>query len=167
MGLLAPFVNALDDRPWLYCPGAAYAGQSALHPDAFAPADPPILTPQELVIVRRERILHGVDFDEDTVNKDGCSPEEKRDLFGSLVRSSLESREQDGGSPISDIELRSNVFIFLLAGHETTANSLSFTLALLALHPDIQQKLYEEVVVGGENGELVRGSIDPPLLGLS
>ncbi len=34
---------------------------------------------------------------------------------------------------------------FLLAGYETTANALTYTAYLLALHPDVQQTLQTEI----------------------
>ncbi|MFD7625920.1 cytochrome P450 [Streptomyces sp. NPDC059851] len=43
-------------------------------------------------------------------------------------------------------ELRDQVLIFLLAGHETTATSLAFSLHLLGLHPEHQARAREEVV---------------------
>ncbi|KPI03776.1 Unspecific monooxygenase [Actinobacteria bacterium OV450] len=42
-------------------------------------------------------------------------------------------------------ELRDQVLIFLLAGHETTATSLAFSLHLLARHPEQQARAREEV----------------------
>lgn len=42
-------------------------------------------------------------------------------------------------------ELREQVLIFLLAGHETTATSLAFTLHLLALHPGLQDRARAEI----------------------
>lgn len=42
-------------------------------------------------------------------------------------------------------ELRDQVLIFLLAGHETTATSLAFSLHLLARHPDIQDRARAEI----------------------
>ncbi|MFB7372255.1 cytochrome P450 [Streptomyces sp. NPDC056222] len=42
-------------------------------------------------------------------------------------------------------ELREQVLVFLLAGHETTATSLGFALHLLALHPEQQKRAHEEV----------------------
>ncbi|MFJ4777354.1 cytochrome P450 [Streptomyces sp. NPDC088762] len=42
-------------------------------------------------------------------------------------------------------ELRDQVLIFLLAGHETTATSLSFALHLLARHPEEQSRAREEI----------------------
>jgi hypothetical protein len=56
----------------------------------------------------------------------------------------LKARYEDG-SPMSDAQLLDEVLILFTAGHETTANALSFTLFLLASHPDIQERVYEEV----------------------
>ncbi|MBP5977896.1 cytochrome P450 [Brasilonema sp. CT11] len=39
----------------------------------------------------------------------------------------------------------SNVFIFFVAGHETTASALSWLLYHLAIHQDVQQKVRDEV----------------------
>ncbi|MGW0389914.1 cytochrome P450 [Streptomyces sp. NPDC003042] len=43
-------------------------------------------------------------------------------------------------------ELRDQVLIFLLAGHETTATSLAFALHLLGRHPEEQARAREEIV---------------------
>ncbi|MBT2459635.1 cytochrome P450, partial [Streptomyces sp. ISL-86] len=43
------------------------------------------------------------------------------------------------------VELREQVLIFLLAGHETTATSLAFALHLLARHPEQQTRAREEI----------------------
>lgn len=42
-------------------------------------------------------------------------------------------------------ELREQVLIFLLAGHETTATSLAFSLHLLARHPELQDRARAEI----------------------
>ncbi len=42
-------------------------------------------------------------------------------------------------------ELREQVLVFLVAGHETTATSLGFALHLLARHPEAQARAHEEV----------------------
>lgn len=51
---------------------------------------------------------------------------------------------------LTEDEMISNSFIFLLAGYETTANCLGFTAYLLAKHPEVQERLFEEIrnVVG-------------------
>lgn len=47
----------------------------------------------------------------------------------------LEARDEDG-SRLSEQEVRDHIVTFLLAGHETTASALTWTLCLLATHPD-------------------------------
>ncbi|PPR07141.1 hypothetical protein CVT24_010512 [Panaeolus cyanescens] len=68
---------------------------------------------------------------------------QRNDLFSSL----LEANDQgfDNTEILNEEELIGNIFIFLLAGHETTAHTLAFAFALLALYPDEQEKLYQHV----------------------
>ncbi|TDL22809.1 cytochrome P450 [Rickenella mellea] len=75
---------------------------------------------------------------------------ERYDLFSSLLDASDE--ESDGFAKLSDSELRGNIFIFMLAGHETTAHTLCFCFALLALYQDEQETLskhIDSVLTGG------------------
>ncbi|KAF7351367.1 Cytochrome P450 [Mycena sanguinolenta] len=70
-------------------------------------------------------------------------------LLRNLVEANMATQEDEDVTAhsyksLTDDELLSNSFSFLLAGHETTAHSLSFAVALLALYPDVQQKIYEE-----------------------
>ncbi|EJC99158.1 614/534 cytochrome P450 [Fomitiporia mediterranea MF3/22] len=70
---------------------------------------------------------------------------ERHDLFSSLLDANMDEAEGQG-SRLADSELIGNIFIFLLAGHETTAHTLCFTLGLLALHPDQQEILYQHIM---------------------
>ena len=51
---------------------------------------------------------------------------------------------------LTETEILSQSILFLLAGYETTATTLSFVTYCLALNSECQEKLYEEVksVVG-------------------
>ncbi|KAJ7583975.1 cytochrome P450 [Mycena floridula] len=60
------------------------------------------------------------------------------DLFSGLI-----DANSDENNALSESELVGNIFIYLLAGHETTAHTLCYTFALLALYPDEQEKLYQ------------------------
>ena len=55
-------------------------------------------------------------------------------------------RPEGGGrdGSMSDRELRDEVLTLLLAGHETTANALAWTLYLVSLHPEVDRQLIEE-----------------------
>jgi hypothetical protein len=63
---------------------------------------------------------------------------------GDLLDMLLEARYEDGG-PMSRRQLIDEVLILFTAGHETTANALSFTLFLLARHPEIQEKALQSL----------------------
>jgi len=52
---------------------------------------------------------------------------------------------RDGDERLEDAEIRDQILIFLLAGHDTTAIALTFALFLLGRDPAIQQRLQEEV----------------------
>ncbi|KAF9054616.1 cytochrome P450 [Panaeolus papilionaceus] len=67
---------------------------------------------------------------------------ERHDLFSSLLEANSEAED---GFTLTESEVMANIFIFLLAGHETTAHTLAFTFGLLALYPDEQEKLYHHI----------------------
>lgn len=72
-------------------------------------------------------------------------------LMSALVQASKDAEKAslDGkvskSLGLSDKEIFGNVFIYNLAGHETTANAISMALVLLAAHPHHQDWLGEEV----------------------
>lgn len=57
----------------------------------------------------------------------------------------LDARDEESGKSMSDTQIRDEVFTFLQAGHQTVVAALSWTWYLLALHPEVEQKLFEEV----------------------
>ncbi|NXD40920.1 CP3A9 protein, partial [Copsychus sechellarum] len=46
---------------------------------------------------------------------------------------------------LTDIEVLAQAFIFIFAGYEPTSNSLGYLAYELALHPDVQEKLLQEI----------------------
>ncbi|KZT71520.1 cytochrome P450 [Daedalea quercina L-15889] len=70
--------------------------------------------------------------------------EERYDLFSSLLDANEE--EGDGAAKLSDDELMGNIFIYLIAGHETTAHTVAFAFIMLALYQDEQEKLYRHIM---------------------
>jgi cytochrome P450 len=70
-----------------------------------------------------------------------------RDL-GTLLR---EARDEEHGGLTPD-QVRDHAMTFLLAGHETSANALAWTWALLAKHPEVRDRLHQEVdALGGRS----------------
>ena len=51
----------------------------------------------------------------------------------------------DGTAHLSTEAVYGNISNFIVAGHETTANTLAFIVTMLALRPDIQSKVHEEL----------------------
>ena len=58
----------------------------------------------------------------------------------------MSSKDDVTGESMSDRQLRDEVMTMLIAGHETTANALSWIWYLLDRHPEEQERLREEVV---------------------
>ena len=58
----------------------------------------------------------------------------------------LETRYEDSGEGMSTQQLIDEIKILFIAGHETSANAMTFTLHLLGNHPEIQQKVFEELM---------------------
>ena len=71
---------------------------------------------------------------------------------GDLLSMLMSARDEDG-SRMTDRQLRDEVMTFLLAGHETTALSLSWAWYLLSENQAVEVKLHEELcrVLDGKN----------------
>ena len=63
------------------------------------------------------------------------------DMLARLLR----AKDPDTGETMSDVQVVDNLLTFLLAGHETTARALSWTLYLLARSPAWERRVREEV----------------------
>jgi cytochrome P450 len=69
--------------------------------------------------------------------------EERDDVLSLLV-----GAEHEDGSPMSDEEIRDELLTLLVAGHETTATSLSWAVERLVRHPEKLERLRGEVEQG-------------------
>lgn len=61
--------------------------------------------------------------------------------FDDMLDMLLDARYEDTGLPMEERQVVDEILILFIAGHETTANALSWTLYLLATHPDILRRL--------------------------
>ncbi len=64
--------------------------------------------------------------------------------FNDLLDMLLDARYEDTGQPMEERQVIDEILILLIAGHETTANALSWTLYLLANHPGELRNLREQ-----------------------
>ena len=84
---------------------------------------------------------------------DPAGTEERDDICSLLVRARFED-----GSEMPDGEIRDQMMTLLLAGHETTATALAWTLDLLTRHPATLARLQAEVDAG-EGDAYLRATI--------
>jgi cytochrome P450 len=74
---------------------------------------------------------------------------QSKNLLNALVQASEEARQSshDGltRNGLTDKEIFGNIFIYNLAGYETTANTLATGIVLLAAYPEWQEWLAEEI----------------------
>lgn len=75
------------------------------------------------------------------------SGEDRGDLLSLL----LLAQDEEGGGGMTDKQVRDEAMTLFLAGHETTANALTWTWYLLAQHPRVDAQLSAELerVLGG------------------
>ncbi|CAM3202698.1 cytochrome P450 [Mycobacterium colombiense] len=61
-----------------------------------------------------------------------------------LVHALIAATDPETGQSLSDNEIRDEMIIFLFAGHDTTATTLTYALWALGRHPDLQQRVAAE-----------------------
>lgn len=65
--------------------------------------------------------------------------------FNDLLNMLMETRYEDTGEAMSMQQLIDEIKVLFIAGHETTANALTFTLHFLGSNPEAQQKVFDEI----------------------
>lgn len=92
--------------------------------------------------LRERRALAGMDATiQAMIRKRRASAESSDDLLAVLLR----AVDEESGVRISDRQLRDEVMTLFLAGHETTANALTWTWYVLSRHPEVEARLLEEL----------------------
>lgn len=116
---------------------------------AYALWSPPVWipTPRNLRFRKNVSILDQVVYQ--IIQQHRTSSREVADLLSMLLGACDEETEEQ----MSDHQLRDEVITMLVAGHETTANALSWTWYLLSQHHPVQACLLEELsrVLNGRN----------------
>ena len=95
----------------------------------------------------RKHLRDGTDFSDSKA---------KDNLMRSLVRANeaAQQEKQEQKMVLSDEELYGNLFMMNLAGYETTSGSLTNAMAFLAVHPEVQDWVHEEIdAVLGQSAE--------------
>jgi cytochrome P450 len=98
---------------------------------------------------RFARVKHEADellYEEIARRRSEPDLDERTDVLSLLLRA-----RDEQGEPMTDRELRDELFTMLAAGHETTATGLSFAFDLLMRNPRVLMRLREELE--GGNGD--------------
>jgi cytochrome P450 len=88
----------------------------------------------KLGIKRLEKVIYRIIADRRASGRDA----------GDLLSILLQAQDEDG-THMNDRQLRDETITLFLAGHETTANTLSWTWWLLAQNPAVEKKFHEEL----------------------
>ncbi|KAF8138090.1 cytochrome P450 [Mycena galopus ATCC 62051] len=82
---------------------------------------------------------------EQVIEKKGlvASGDTRADAFTMLVKA---NQDESSKYRLEDEELIGNVFLFMFAGHETTAHTLAATLGFLAIYEEIQNEVVQEIM---------------------
>lgn len=94
--------------------------------------------PRNIRFRQRQRELDGIIYS--MIDAGRKSKTESDDLLSMLLHA-----QDDDGSQMTDQQLHDEVITLFLAGHETTAISLSWTWMLLAQYPEAEAQLHEEL----------------------
>ncbi|KAK6544887.1 hypothetical protein TWF694_001566 [Orbilia ellipsospora] len=86
-------------------------------------------------------------------HENGIHQTKRSSLISALVSEYLKSHSLDETSektkvlakPYTNTDVVGNLFLLLAAGHDTTGNTLKYTFSALAVYPEIQDWLYEEI----------------------
>jgi cytochrome P450 len=82
-----------------------------------------------------DSIIYGI------INERRTSGEDTGDLLSML----LQAQDEESGASMTDEQVRDECLTLFLAGHETTANALTWTFYLLSQNPEKEAKLHQEL----------------------
>lgn len=86
-------------------------------------------------------------------------------LPGSFMGLMLAARNKATGEHLTDVQIMAQAQTFILAGYETTANALAFTIYFISRHPEVQDKLLAEIdalmdSLGGPDADLTQEALE-------
>ena len=100
-------------------------------------------------IIRKSKVANAYatiyEVGESLVQSRRMSPNQQN--YKDFLQLMIDATAKDKGKyrRLTDLEIVSQCFTFIVAGYETTANALTYTAYLLALNPDIQEKLIDQI----------------------
>lgn len=87
---------------------------------------------------RREFLIANKDADINEIDEFGLK--RRKALLDILLSATID------GKPLTDNDIREEVDTFMFLGHDTTASAISSALYLISRHPDVQAKIFAEII---------------------
>ncbi|KAH8420159.1 hypothetical protein KR009_006410 [Drosophila setifemur] len=94
---------------------------------------------KRVIRVRREQLLQERAESRPEAEQDDVGGKRRLAFLDMLLLSQME-----GGSELTDTDIREEVDTFMFEGHDTTSSAIAFSLSLLSKNPAAQQRAYEE-----------------------
>lgn len=110
----------------------------------------PVRAPRWLPTPARRRARAAVSAMREVTDEmvSACRADPARDA--PLVQALIAATDPETGLPISDADISNDLLLFMLAGHDTTATALTYSLWALGHHPEIQDRLAAEAAAIGD-----------------
>ncbi|KAH8418307.1 hypothetical protein KR222_009568 [Zaprionus bogoriensis] len=106
----------------------------------------------KVISQRREALQKSLSESQSEVPaEDDVGSKRRMALLDVLLQSTVD------GQPLSNEDIREEVDTFMFEGHDTTTSAISYTLYLLARHPEIQERAFREVreVIGDDKSKSI------------
>jgi cytochrome P450 len=100
------------------------------------------------------RIQHNREVLDETIREIIEHRRNSTGTFDDLLTMLMEVEDADTRERMTDKQLRDEVLTIFIAGHETTANALAFTLYLLAKYPEVKARLQKELQENFNTGDI-------------
>ena len=110
----------------------------------------PVRAPRWLPTPARRRARTAVASMRKVTNEmlQACRADPNRDA--PLVQALIAATDPETGRSLSDDDICNDLLIFMLAGHDTTATALTYSLWVLGHHPDVQDRVAAEAAAIGD-----------------
>lgn len=110
---------------------------------SVVPLPPKVPTPNNRALARAVARIDKIVYD--VIRNRRAHPVQKQDVLSILLDA------VEDGEPMSDGQIRDESMTIVLAGHETTAAAIAWSMYLLAKHPEVRAKVEAEIdaVLGG------------------
>lgn len=105
----------------------------------------PARPPKAFPTLPRQRFRRSLSAIHEVVNEAMAAASSDESHEAPLVRLLLDARDPETGRALTAQEIRDELTVFLLAGTETTAMALTYTLWALGHHVDMQERVVDEI----------------------